>query len=232
MSDQLLYIAENFKGKFILEPFTMQQRLRKIKAYIFDWDGVFNGGQKDEHGTSPFNEIDSMGTNLLRFNHYLRTGINPFIFIISGENNSAALALGTREHYHAVYSGIKHKMDAMKHLCKEHNIKEHEIAFVFDDVLDFSLAANAGFRVMVKRNCNPLMIDFAIQQNLVDYLTANDGNNNAVREAVEMMMGINGIYKETFENRMNFSVSYQNYLIQRQQIETKFYTSKNSEIVE
>ena len=57
-----------FEGASGISP----DRLDKIKAFVFDWDGVFNNGAKDSEGASPFNEVDAMGTNLLRFNHHLR----------------------------------------------------------------------------------------------------------------------------------------------------------------
>jgi len=232
MSDTLLYIVEHFKGKFLTDPVVLSKKLSKIKAYVFDWDGVFNNGQKDEHGSSPFNEVDSMGTNLLRFNHFLRTRELPLFVVISGEHNKAAQALAKREHFHAVYSGIKYKPEALGHLCSGCQIKPEEIAFVFDDVLDLSVAAKAGVRFMVNRPANPLLVDYAVQAGFADYITGCDGNNNAVREVVELMMGLNGMYRETVEERMNFTETYQHYLALRNKPEPRFYTSKESKIIE
>jgi 3-deoxy-D-manno-octulosonate 8-phosphate phosphatase (KDO 8-P phosphatase) len=232
MSDSLIYITERFKGSFVTEPLEIQQRFSKIKAYVFDWDGVFNNGQKDESGSSPFNEVDAMGTNLLRFNHYLRTGDTPFFAVISGERNKAALTLAKREHFHAVYCSIKYKAEALQHLCAAYEITPEEVAFVFDDVLDFSVAAVCGLRIMVSRQCNPLLIDFAVQHQLVDYLTSADGNSSAVRETVELLTGLSGRYGETVEHRMNFTETYQQYLLRRNMPEVLFYTSKESKIIE
>ena len=83
-------IEHLFKGRFLTPPANIEAKLEKIKAYIFDWDGVFNNGQKDENNTSLFNEIDAMGINMLRFNHYKRKGAMPIFGIITGERNSAA----------------------------------------------------------------------------------------------------------------------------------------------
>jgi len=232
MSDKLIYIAEHFKGSFITEAAVLQQKLSRVKAYVFDWDGVFNNGQKDEGGSSPFNEVDAMGTNLLRFNHYLRTDELPVFVIISGENNKAARTLARREHFHAVYSGIKYKPEALEHLCSAYKLKPEEIAFMYDDVLDLSVAKQAGVRFMVQRLCNPLLIDYVVRQGFADYITANDGNNSAVREVVELMMGLNGLYDETIEERMNFTATYQRYLALRSVPEALFYTSKNAQIIE
>ncbi len=62
---------EYFKGVFITDASVIQQKLKKIKAFIFDWDGVFNDGRKDIDGNSSFSEVDSMGVNMMRFSYYL-----------------------------------------------------------------------------------------------------------------------------------------------------------------
>jgi 3-deoxy-D-manno-octulosonate 8-phosphate phosphatase (KDO 8-P phosphatase) len=232
MSDSLIYLTERFNGSFVTKPELIQEKLAKIKAYVFDWDGVFNNGQKDESGSSPFNEVDAMGSNMLRFSHYLKTGDNPIIAVISGERNKAAFTLADREHFHAVYCGIKFKAEALQHLCDAYNIAPEEVAFVFDDVLDLSVSAVAGLRVMVSRLCNPLLIDFAVQHEFVDYLTALDGNHGAFRETVELLIGLRGNYAETITERMNFTAIYQEYLQERNKTEPQFYTSKKSKIIE
>ena len=225
-------MSAHFKGVFVTEPLQLLQRLRRIKAFVFDWDGVFNNGEKNESGSSPFNEVDSMGTNLLRFSQYLRTNEVPIVCVISGENNKAAAILAKRESFHAVYSGIKLKTEASEHICATYGIKSEEIAFVFDDVLDFSLAEKAGLRFMVSRTCNPLLTDYAVKNQLVDYLTATSGGNGALREVTELLMGMGGKYNEVIKHRMNFSEIYQQYLAERNKSTPLFYTSKDSQIIE
>ena len=41
-----LYDFENIGGTFITPADHLKEKLSKIKAYIFDWDGVFNNGSK------------------------------------------------------------------------------------------------------------------------------------------------------------------------------------------
>lgn len=56
-----------FIGQFVTSEADIAKRLSKAKAFIFDWDGVFNNGFKQGQAGSGFSEVDSMGTNLLRF---------------------------------------------------------------------------------------------------------------------------------------------------------------------
>ena len=224
----LLQTVAKFKGRFFSAPEALVARLQGIKAFVFDWDGVFNGGVKDEHGSSPFNEIDSMGTNLLRFNYYLRGNTQAVTAIISGENNKAAITLANREHFDAVYCGIKHKAVALEHFCESHGIRDSEVAYMFDDVLDFSIAARCGLRIMVLRACNPLMIQWAEEKGYIDYLTAADGANYAVREMVELLTGISGRYEETMSERAEFTERYQQYLAQRNKATTRLFTVRDA----
>ena len=89
---------------------------------------------------------------------------------------------------------MKHKETALQHFCSQHNINPYDVLFVFDDVLDFSAAKIAGLRIMVAHSCNPLLIDFAVNNNLVDYITFHDGEDGAIREASELMMQLSGVF--------------------------------------
>ncbi|HXS35614.1 MAG TPA: hypothetical protein VN721_02850 [Flavipsychrobacter sp.] len=232
METDLHQIKDNFKGIFLATLPELQEKLAKIKAYVFDWDGVFNNGFKDENGSSPFSEVDAMGTNLLRFNHYLRTGNPPISIILSGEKNKASFTLADREHFHAVYFNVKNKKEALLHLCTTRNLSPNEVAFFFDDVLDLSFAEQCGLRVMVGRKANPLLIEFAKRNNLVDYITSVDGGNHAVRESIELLLGLSERYDDTICQRMFFTDGYQQYLKMRNHPSPLFYTESGPKIIE
>ena len=210
----------------------LKEKLAGIKAYIFDWDGVFNNGSKNESGSSTFSEPDAMGTNLLRFNYWMSHQQLPVTTIISGEKNELSFQYAKREHLHAVYFKIANKIEALNHLRQEHNIKPEETAFVFDDVLDLSLAKVCGVRILVNRRANPLFKNYVVSHGLADYITANESGNFAVREACEVMIGLNGDFNAVVTHRASFSSEYRNYLENRQKTEVRFYTSVNGEIEE
>ncbi len=222
-------LAKNiFKGRFISSPSVIQQKLKQIKAYIFDWDGVFNNGHKYADGSSSFSETDAMGTNLLRFNHYLKKRQLPATGIITGEQNKAAFQFASRENFNHVYYNIKHKKTALEHFCEQYNFKPSEFLFVFDDVLDFSISKIAGVRIMIAHSCNTLLIEFAIKNNLIDYITFHDGLNGAVREASELIMYLSGIFDKTIDERARYSKDYQTFINKRNEQSTNFYTLNNN----
>lgn len=232
MDGSLASIQSIFSGTFVTTAAAMAEKLSGINAYVFDWDGVFNDGSKQGDGSSPFNEVDSMGINMLRYNHYIRKGANPVVGIITGEVNSSAFAFARREHFHAVYYGIKKKTDAMMHLCASHDIHPSEIAYFFDDITDLAVAAACGIRVMVGRNCNPMLLRTAMDHGFADYITTNDGGNNAIREATELLKSLSGRYAETILQRADFSDNYRDYLNSRNIPSPAFYSVAEGRITE
>jgi 3-deoxy-D-manno-octulosonate 8-phosphate phosphatase (KDO 8-P phosphatase) len=160
-----------FRGEFISSPTTLKQKLKQVKAFVFDWDGVFNDGRKNFEGHSGFSETDSMGVNMMRFSYFLQHKQLPVTAIITGENNQLAFSFAKRENLHLVYYKAANKENALMHLCEQHRISPADILFVFDDVLDFSVAKLAGVRFMIGRNANPLLHEFAAERRLVDYIT-------------------------------------------------------------
>ena len=220
-------IEKLFKGEFLTNPKSFRKKIKAIKAYIFDWDGVFNDGHKTETGSSSFSEIDSMGLNMLRFGHYLKNGDVPFTAIISGEQNKTAELFVKRESINAIYSGIKNKYHALDHFCRSKDINASEVAFIFDDVLDLSIAQHCGLRIMVPRQCNPLFLRFVKKKGLADYFTYSKGSENAVREAAELIMALHGEYDNVIQNRIDYSQTYQDYLEKRNASEPQFYKKED-----
>ena len=224
-------LEDYFAGTFIPNAAALRQKYRPIKAFIFDWDGVFNEGRKNIDGHSSFSEVDSMGINLMRFSHFQLNKQLPITAIITGENNLLAFSYAKRENFNAIYSKVSNKEKAIRHFCKQHKISPSEIMFVFDDVLDFSVANIVGVRMMVKRDANPLLIEFAKKSRLVDYITKHDGNNYALREISELVLLITNNFNQAVEHRMKFSEQYQQYIGERKRTPTLSYIFEQNEII-
>jgi len=227
-----LSLEDYFKGEFVTNPLTLKQKFRQVKAFIFDWDGVFNNGQKNLNGDSSFSEVDSMGINMMRFSHSLQNKQLPATAIITGENNQLALSFAKRESFNMVYAKVTNKEKALLHFCELHKMSPSDVMFVYDDILDFSSAKLAGVRFMIGRSSNPLLLKFAKENRLVDYITQHDGDNNALREISEMVMTFSNNYTLTIEHRMKFSEVYQAYISERNKVTPKLFTIKDNQIIQ
>ena len=217
-------------GEFLTELTKIENKLSKIKAFIFDWDGVFNNAVKNESGSSNFNEADSMGTNLLRFSHYVNKQQTPLTAIISGEKNTQSFFFTKREHFNSCYFKISNKIEALTHFCADQNIKPEEVCYFFDDVLDLSIAQVCGLRMMMNRSAGVLFKQYVRKNKLADYITANDGGHYGVREACELLMGIRGNFNECINMRTDYTETYKTYLSLRNKPETNYYTSIDGKI--
>lgn len=210
-------------GKFSTPVKDLQQKLVKARAIVFDWDGVFNPGIKHDGSGSTFTEPDAMGINLLRLSFWLRLGKIPPTAVFSGEENKPAQYLAHREHFNAVYFKSKDKIKSLQHFTEAHHIRQEEVVFVFDDVLDLGLAAVCGVRMQVNRKASPLLNQWVARHGLADYVTAHDGSHFAVREVCELIMGLTDSFDAAIRERMNFSDSYQQYLSERQSVATRTF---------
>jgi 3-deoxy-D-manno-octulosonate 8-phosphate phosphatase (KDO 8-P phosphatase) len=215
-------------GRFITAAADIRNKLPRISAFVFDWDGVFNNGQKVSTGGSCFSEVDSMGLNLLRFSYYLKHHSLPLTVVLSGEKNETAFHFCQRECLSYSFYKVPHKIEALKFLCEKENIKPEQVAYFFDDVLDIPIAEVCGLRIMVNHKANPLFINYCKKNNLIDYLTGSDGGQFAVREACELLIGLNDNFDEVIDGRKNNSKDYQTYIQKRREVSPEFYTLKDS----
>ena len=218
-------------GEFVSSLSEIRAKLEGIRAFIFDWDGVFNTGTKGDGLFSPFSEADAMATNLLRFGFWLEHQHQlPFVGIITGENNRTAIQLAERECFSAVYFKIPHKGATLEHLQQAFQVSPKEIAFFFDDVLDLPLAKQAGLRFLVRRKAGPLFLDYAKQHGYCDYITAREGGSHAIREVVEMLLGAQQVFDQVVSERLKYSQDYQKYLSERNQKNPIHYSWANNTI--
>jgi 3-deoxy-D-manno-octulosonate 8-phosphate phosphatase (KDO 8-P phosphatase) len=197
-------------------------KLKKIRVWLFDWDGIFNDGHKSHEGSNTFSERDSMGTNMLRFAHYLRTDQQAYVAIITGATNITPRIFAEREHFHAIVPGALYKRDVVESLINKWNVNADEVGFFFDDILDLNVCEIAGLRVQVRYAATPILNKFIDDRHLADIVCHTSGAHQAVRQVCEYIIDQLGLTNEVITGRMHFSNPYQEYFSSRQLIETKF----------
>jgi 3-deoxy-D-manno-octulosonate 8-phosphate phosphatase (KDO 8-P phosphatase) len=211
-------------GTFLTPAKQIKSSLAHIKAFVFDWDGVFNDGRKTNDTDSTFSEIDSMGINLLRFDYWLRNNSFPRIFIITGMKNQTAVEFSKREHFDGIFLNSKNKREALESICSNNNLIPKEIAFMFDDVLDIEVAGISGLSFFVGRKSNPLLLEYIKQNKICNYISAFSGENHAIREICELVIGLSGDFDRTLKMRIQFTGEYEEYLDKRNAIKTDIVT--------
>lgn len=190
---------------------------------IFDWDGVFNGGFKGDGVYSPFSEVDSMGLNMLRFGYKMLTGKMLLAGIISGMDNKNTEMFVRREHLDFKCLGFKDKNEGLQIVLKEFGVKPEEAAFVYDDILDLTVAEQCGLRFQVRRDASPMFTNYVKNNLLADYVTGQVGEGHAVREVTELLLAAIGKYDEAVDSRTHFDEQYATYIAERNTITAREY---------
>lgn len=169
----------------------MKEKLNKIKCIIFDIDGVFTQGdiiygKSDE--LKVFNVQDGMGITLARNSGYL-TGI------ITGRKSDAVERRAKGLKFDVYYQGKADKRQAYKEIKEKFKLKNENIAYMGDDLLDLCLLLQVGFSIA------PANAREEVKDN-VDLVTKAIGGNGAVREAIEYILKETGKWNEIVKNYM------------------------------
>jgi len=207
------------QGSLLVDPDTFSWKLNRVKALVFDWDGIFNDGRKGSIPSS-FSETDSMGINMLRFGYYLLHGQNPVTAIVTGERNETAISWAEREHFQSVFLQVKNKADVLESFEKDYGITRDEILFIFDDIHDLSLAKYCGVKILVPNTGAQMFINYCRKMDYCDYISRNDGGHNALREISETILNALDLFEKTIGYRIEFKGIYHKYWQIRNSVKT------------
>ena len=207
-------------GHFLRSAFDLREKMSEIKAIIFDWDGVFNGGEKDASGSSKYSVVDSTGFDRLRFGFFLAHNRMLTTAIFSESENPICSQWCRNEHINNMYFNTTDKVKALNHFCTEHNILPSEIIYVYDDIADLPVAVKVGMRLSVGRLSSPLFLEYIERNKLVDYISSCQGNEHAVREISELLLALLDQHFNVMNHTGDYEIDYQDYLGRKLSIST------------
>lgn len=163
----------------------IEERAKKVKLLILDVDGVLTDGRiiYDNFGDELkfFNVNDGLGVYLLN-----KAGIKTVI--ITAKKTRAVIKRANDMRVAAVYSN-HHKLRIYQKVLKKFRVKDEEVCFMGDDLLDLSLIKRAGLAV-----APPNAI--AEVRNLSHYITKKEGGKGAVRELTEIILKSQGLWEK------------------------------------
>ena len=167
------------------------EALKKIKVLIMDVDGVLTDGKiiVDSNGVESknFDVQDGLGIVLLK-----QCGIKTAI--ISARQSEVVKFRANDLSIDQVYVGVYPKLSAYEDVLKNFDVRDEEVCFIGDDVVDLKVLGRVGFAVAVHNAV------FEVKK-AVHYVTKRSGGNGAVREVVEMIIKAKGQWtKELYEH--------------------------------
>jgi len=156
----------------------VRTKAEKIRLLLLDVDGVLTDGQIiiDDQGVESkhFDVRDGQGISLLK-----RAGVD--VGFITGRTSKIVQLRARELGIQIVYQGIQDKRDAYDKIKDRCGLKDHQIAYVGDDIIDLPILRRAGLAITVKDGWSGL-------RRLVDYVTEASGGRGAVREVAELLL--------------------------------------------
>ena len=173
-------------------------KLKKIKLFILDVDGVLTNGKvfwsENSGWTRTFSVKDGYGLKMLS-----RLGIE--LAIISGGSSRDLKERAKVLSISHLYLGSEDKIIPYQDLKEKTGYKDDVISYIGDELFDIPLLQKVGLSATVSDAPKEVKRE-------VDYITKNRGGKGAVREVVDMIRyahksdtqaQFEALYKENYE---------------------------------
>jgi 3-deoxy-D-manno-octulosonate 8-phosphate phosphatase (KDO 8-P phosphatase) len=193
-----------------------RERAKKIKLILFDVDGVLTDGSiwffpapasvasatdthREQHGDAPgfgivsqnvieakgFHAHDGTAISLARLGG-LKTGMVT-------KRISETVALRARDlRIDYLFQGAENKSAILDKILAESGLREEEIAYVGDDVIDLPIMRRCGLAIAVA-NARPQV------KTMAHYQTSSPGGHGAGRDAVEYILEAQGTLERVID---------------------------------
>ena len=199
-------------------------RAQKIKVIIFDVDGVLtdgtlwffpapkpNGGQGLTAGEV---KADASGYEIVTINTFEGKGFNAHDGVgmslarlgglklgIITKRVSEAVAMRARElRFHHVFLGQDNKLLALDKIVAAERIRDEEVAYVGDDIIDLPVMRRCGLAIAVPNARKEVREEAHV---IVDH----SGGDGAARDAIEYILRAQGRFEQILEKYLAESTS-------------------------
>ncbi len=159
-------------------PLYLLEKLKPIKLLLLDVDGVLTDGgliyHDDGSESKVFDVKDGHGIKLLQ-----RAGVE--VGLLTGRYSRAVMNRARDLGIDLVREGVKNKIKAYDEILKQENLKDEEVAFMGDDLVDIPVLRRVGLAIAVPNACQDVFP-------YVHYTTQRSGGRGACREVCEMIL--------------------------------------------
>ena len=164
----------------------MKAKIKKIKVFVCDVDGVLTDGKiiyKSSGGQlKHFDVKDGLGLYLLK-----KAGLRTAIISARG---SRVVRLRSRDFKaDKLYLNASPKIDSYKKLKRYFKVKDEEVCFMGDDLPDLQVMKNVGFAACPKDAVAEIKRE-------ANYVAKRQGGRGAVREVAELILKTKGLWKK------------------------------------
>jgi 3-deoxy-D-manno-octulosonate 8-phosphate phosphatase (KDO 8-P phosphatase) len=168
---------------------TITQAARRLKLLLFDVDGVLTDGRLLLHAdgteSKQYHIRDGTGFVLAR-----RAGL--LTGLLSARHSASTLERARQLSIPIVVQGADDKLSAYEQILADHQLGDHEVSFMGDDVLDLPVLGRVGL------SCAPSDA-VADVRSRVDWVSQYGGGAGAVREFIELVLRAQERYQELLQ---------------------------------
>ncbi len=162
------------------------EKAKKIKAIIFDVDGVLtDGGIVYDNNGMEYKRFNVKDGQIIK---YLRK-YNILTGVITGRDSQVVRnrcnELKIDFHYH----GVEDKLEKFRLALDSFNLKASEVAYVGDDINDLPVLVRCGL------SCTPADGHEAVKEK-VDYVSVKQGGYGVLRDLADLVLVSKGYYHE------------------------------------
>jgi len=161
----------------------LTEKCASVKLILTDVDGVLTDGGVifDNQGveSKQFNIRDGQGIRL-----WQQFGGQPSggqLGIVTGRSSQVVKLRAAELDIDIVRQGVKDKLQVVRAICEELDLKLEQVAYLGDDLPDWSVIKHVGLGVAVGDAAEELKQD-------ADYITSVAGGHGAMREVVELLL--------------------------------------------
>ena len=191
MSDKknLLHLS---KSKAVRISTEIAEKAKKIKAIIFDVDGVLTDGRiiynNEGMESKEFNVKDGQIIQHLKL-HEILTGV------ITGRDSQVVRNRCNELKFDFHYHGVKRKGEKFDDILMEFGLNADEVAFIGDDINDLPVLIQCGLAA------TPADGHYKVKEH-VDLVLQAKGGEGALRELADLVLESQGFYELIIERQL------------------------------
>ena len=161
-----------------------KKKLKKIRTFIFDVDGVLTDGKVILHPSGEqlrsMNVKDGMAIRQAIKKGYL-------VAIISGGNGKGLIERFKHLKINDYYLGCDDKKDALSDLIHIYDIEREKILYMGDDINDWEVMKEVGLSTCPQDAVPEI-------KSIADYISHKNGGHGCVREIIEQTLKAQGTW--------------------------------------
>ena len=161
---------------------------KKVKAFVFDIDGVLTDGSvlllPDIH---PEKKLMMARTMLAKDGYALQLAVKlgyP-VAIISGGKNSGAEQRLTYLGVQHIFMGIEHKLECFEHFVQSQGLQMENVLYMGDDIPDYDVLKKAGIKTCPADAVSEIKA-------IADYISPFKGGDCCARDVIEKVLKLQG----------------------------------------